>query len=682
MEESPEDRLMEEREELMVSPTGDGQPTLRMAHFLNPSLSSTEQPPLNLSPYSFSSTTSKTQTQKNPLNVSFNGWREPQKNWKSWVDHMCSLHKPVWEKAGIYESILGSVYLIRKDCELVTKVAEKWCPDTNSFLFPFGEATVTLEDMMTLGGYSVLGDSVLTPLPPGKDLGEIREELLQARLELVRGRAKKADQGGWLKKFMISGSRIEHEAFLSLWLSKFVFPSASAYGTIGTDVFPIAILLAKGTKIALAPAVLASIYRDLSLLRKKRENDVSALTLWAPLQLVQVWIWERFPALAPHPNPMRDGDPILARWHMVKKPNTGNVDLAMASSGRCFQWRPYVMAEAHQLIHKLYGETDKWVSVRPHLVEVLESFGRCMRFAELVGLDCIEQYFPHRVAMQFGMDQDVPGKVVFHSDGSSEIAWENYSRPISDAKLYIPSRYFESDVTTRYLEWWKNSNGAKGVVKEEIDCDSDFPPKCTGKIAHTVPSVPPGFPPKGTVKTENKVCFDFSSVPPGFPPNMVSKTGNSDFPSTPAGFPLTIVSTGLGDNESPPVTPIVIGTEKRDFANEGNTPPPTEFINEMKGTQMIDPPSSMSDNGALQSEDLMRSPENKTVSGKDVAEGLERAVEDGNEISGAGNTSSRGEGTVHSRGEKPGLELEARIVKLERLIAGLKAKTLGNRFGS
>ncbi|KAG5530707.1 hypothetical protein RHGRI_025619 [Rhododendron griersonianum] len=518
--------------------------------------------------------------------------------------------------------------------------------------------------------------------PTGKALEETREELLQARLELVRTNAKKADQGGWLKKFMKSGSRIEHEAFLSLWLSRFVFPSASAYGTIGTDVFPIAVLLAKGTKIALAPAVLASIYRDLSLLRKKRENDVSALTLRAPLQLLQVWIWERFPALGPHPNPVRDGDPILARWHMVKKPNTGNVDLAMASSGRCFQWRPYVMAETHQLIHKLYGETDKWVSVRPHLVEVLESFGRCVRVAELVGMDCIEQYFPHRVAMQFGMDQDVPGKVVFHSDGNSEIAWENYSRPISDAKLYIPSRYFESDVTTRYLEWWKNSNGTKGVVKEEIfDCDSDFPPECTRKMADTRPSIPPSFPPKGTIKTENKVCFDFPSVPPGFPSSMVSKTGNSDFPSTPPGFPPKSVST-LGDNESPPVTPIVIGTEKRDFADK-DALPPAEFINEMKGTQMRDdPPSSTSDNGELQSKDLMRSPKNKTVNGEDAAEGLERAVEDGNEISGAGNTSSQGEGTVHSRGEKPGQELEARIVKLERLIAGLKAKTLGNRVGS
>ncbi|KAJ6423230.1 hypothetical protein OIU84_024213 [Salix udensis] len=28
---------------------------------------------------------------------------------------------------------------------------------------------------------------------------------------------------------------------------------------------------------------------------------------------------------------------------------------------------------------------------------------------QLVGLDCKDSYLPHRVAMQFGMDQDLPG---------------------------------------------------------------------------------------------------------------------------------------------------------------------------------------------------------------------------------------------------------------------------------
>ncbi|KAL7238794.1 hypothetical protein ACSBR2_004818 [Camellia fascicularis] len=51
-------------------------------------------------------------------------------------------------------------------------------------------------------------------------------------------------------------SNIEHEAFLVVWLSRFVFP-ARPIDTIGKHVFSIAVLLASGTKITLVSAALA-----------------------------------------------------------------------------------------------------------------------------------------------------------------------------------------------------------------------------------------------------------------------------------------------------------------------------------------------------------------------------------------------------------------------------------------
>ncbi|CAN0871247.1 hypothetical protein LINGRAHAP2_LOCUS9794 [Linum grandiflorum] len=129
---------------------------------------------------------------------------------------MAAIHKPTWEKAGIFDAIMSSVYPIKRDEELVYRLAEKWCPTTNSFVFPWGEATVTLEDMAS-----------------------IRKETI-----------------------------------------------------------PIAIHLARGIRIALAPPVLAGVYRHLSIFKclivqsrqptGSSEDACLSAGLWTPFQMVQV----------------------------------------------------------------------------------------------------------------------------------------------------------------------------------------------------------------------------------------------------------------------------------------------------------------------------------------------------------------------------------------------------------
>ncbi|KAM1554799.1 hypothetical protein PS1_007367 [Malus domestica] len=82
---------------------------------------------------------------------------------------------------------------------------------------------------------------------------------------------------------------------------------------------------------------------------------------------------------------------------------------------------------------------------------------RCLRVSELVGLNgTIEHYLPHRVAMQFGYDQDLPGSVT-QLKHNSDTAWKNYIEVTKKVKLYLPSRLFEADVSARYMKWWKQS---------------------------------------------------------------------------------------------------------------------------------------------------------------------------------------------------------------------------------
>lgn len=206
--------LVEEREELMVSSNTLTKQILRKAHFLNPTHSSVKPPfPKNLVLLSFS---------LNPkVAVTLKGWRNQTAEWQKWVQHLEGLYGSVWKRAGIYEAVMSSTFKFQRDNDVIVGLAEKWCLDTNTFVFPWGEATITLQDMAVLGGYSVSGFPVFSGSIESQEIEEIKDKLRKAKTEFYRrplGSLK-----AWIKKFMGSGSNIEHEAFLSLWLERFVF---------------------------------------------------------------------------------------------------------------------------------------------------------------------------------------------------------------------------------------------------------------------------------------------------------------------------------------------------------------------------------------------------------------------------------------------------------------------------
>ncbi|KAM1041368.1 hypothetical protein ACFX13_031293 [Malus domestica] len=176
---------------------------------------------------------------------------------------------------------------------------------------------------MVLGGFSVLGDSVLSPLDTA-ELNEIEDKLLAQRKDIIKSHAKKATTSSWLNRFINGGHELKHEAFLMYWLSRYVFNDG---GIIHRPVFSIAIHLARGTRIALAPAILSSVYNDLGVLKKATIDSnqlesscvaVSDLAIRSPFQLVQVWAWERSSDLRPeNPNHLNNGEPRMSRWDKV-----------------------------------------------------------------------------------------------------------------------------------------------------------------------------------------------------------------------------------------------------------------------------------------------------------------------------------------------------------------------------
>ncbi|CAE5959005.1 unnamed protein product [Arabidopsis arenosa] len=451
-----DEQIVQVREALMC-PDGEKFESLRTARFLNYTTTSIDDDVFDLPLDAF---VCRPEGFDPAAKISFPGWGSPSLNWTEWVNVMAESHATVWKKSGVYDAILASRYQIKRHDDLIMALVEKWCIETNTFVFPWGEATVTLEDMIVLGGLSVTGNNALAPIKRD-GMKEVEEKMKEAKRDIEANLEKKCGVSLWMKEMMNSGNEIEHEAFMVSWLSRFVFPNSG--DVLREKLFPAAIQLAKGVRLALAPAVLARIYRDLGVLKEylSGDSEKETVVVKSPFQFVQVWALERIMELQPpgQPSQLKTGEPRIARWHhhgggqdVYGYPE--NIKAVLDSAKDSFDHRPYTKPVNNFKFPKFYMEDDCWVRVRPD--ETIVAFGRCLRFAKLVGLDCIEPYYPHRVALQFGYDQDVPGVVPARIE-TPELAWKDYIRPIADGMLYFPARLHEADVTVGYIRWWKLS---------------------------------------------------------------------------------------------------------------------------------------------------------------------------------------------------------------------------------
>lgn len=102
-------------------------------------------------------------------------------------------------------------------------------------------------------------------------------------------------------------------------------------------------------------------------------------------------------------------DPLLFRWNKVQALKIDDVKLALDSAVDDFLWRPY--GKYAYKCGMFYPKDEIWVPFSKELDKAMLSFAICMRVSEPVGFDSIEQYLPRRVAMQFGVGQDIPSYV-------------------------------------------------------------------------------------------------------------------------------------------------------------------------------------------------------------------------------------------------------------------------------
>ncbi|CAN6337399.1 unnamed protein product [Urochloa humidicola] len=388
--------------------------------------------------------------------LSFRGWFGAPRHWELWVAKLRPLHAPLWRRLGIHDAVLSSTYRIKPDASTVLHLASYWSPATSTFAFPWGEATLTLHDVAHIAGLPATGSPVPAPLRPEWRPDEAG--LNGVRLGFNRSACKKAHLSAWIKHFLTdhNDAVLEHAAFLALWLTRFVLPGHPD-STMRQSVFPIAVRLARGERVALAPAVLASLYRDLRDIKAflvaagaaattGNVDMLAALSLYSPIYILHIWIWECFPALRPgRENLLGDGEPMAARWHDLSRKVKPTLIREVLSSRDNFLWQvPYATS-----LKKYSG----WVCSSDLTGnDQLRLLAYCLRPCELVGMDCIEQYLPHRVARQFGLDQDVPMDVR-RANQDWVVAWQTYELEGKNVSLFIPQS--EPGITARYAQWWR-----------------------------------------------------------------------------------------------------------------------------------------------------------------------------------------------------------------------------------
>ncbi|CAO2148981.1 unnamed protein product [Urochloa humidicola] len=392
------------------------------------------------------------------LQVNFDkSWFGWSNLWQRWVEKLRPTHEAVWQEIGILDGIVTSTCRFNREETVLLEIAKFWSPRTNTFIFPWGEATITLEDLAVLGGLPVLGSSVRDkPLPEVQD--DVKE-LDRVRWILNGSKSKKPTFSGWIKHFLDrmptdgTGERVEHAAFLAMWLSKFVLQEAP-FDVLHPNVFDIAARMVRGEGIALAPAALASLYRDLSSLKRHiSSRDEEKFVVGTPLNVLQLWIWERFPALRSEGAVrIQEGSnlPRAARWKNVKITIDPSTVCGEFQSPTEFEWMPYRGKNVALL--------GCWVSGDDIMrSKELQSFARYIRTCDLVGMYCIEKYHPHRVARQLGFDQDVPGTVP-HIRCNWKESWRRYDLNPQSMTFFIPDS--EPGVTSNYMKWWKKFHGA------------------------------------------------------------------------------------------------------------------------------------------------------------------------------------------------------------------------------
>ncbi|XP_062118261.1 uncharacterized protein LOC133831870 [Humulus lupulus] len=428
-------------------------------------------------------------------NFSFRGRAQFLSYLMEWTETILRLHRGTLTDTGIYGAIAVSRFPFLIENNIWRAFTELWGPLANTFHHSSGEMGISLYDLKVIGGLPILGIPYEGFIPLNAKLmqGPMRIPIV---VELLRTHAQICDHLNstkvtwkqWVEYFYrgqkvfegIKGASTSKPskktlkrkdakqidvrslplsaskecilaAFISFWLSRFVFPYQGYDAR--PETFHMASLMAQGVRVSLAPSVLGCIYHDLNIAATHVQGQGQS---FLPIHYVLGWLVEHF----------RD---LYSNW-------SSSIDLPFLSK------YVGVPAENQSLnaARRILREED-YVIHRPYSFPAEEDFD-CMdnedlsedRFEMLVSMHSsmlpvrvgkelyVEPYFPNRFSRQFGFDQGVPSNELRYSfsrrmqcgiAGVAE-AWTLILRRNTGIRFHIPNMTRMGQCTWWYCRWW------------------------------------------------------------------------------------------------------------------------------------------------------------------------------------------------------------------------------------
>nr|XP_025652581.1 serine/threonine-protein phosphatase 7 long form homolog [Arachis hypogaea] len=380
---------------------------------------------------------------------------------------------PYLERAGLYHLARLNSQWFWLDEPLVSAFVERWRPETHTFHMPFGECTVTLQDVAFQLGLPVDGEAVSgclgefeTYMEGGRPAWEWFEDLFGERPPPNKVKQMTVHFTWFHERFRVlppdaseETVRIYARAYIMMLLSTQLFGDKSA-NRVHIRWLPFVANLDGMGRYSWGSAALAWLYRCMCRVANRNVTNLAG-----PLQLLQSWIFWRFPSLRPAGFEVFSF-PLASRWSAYLPPNDGKeqrvIRYRLALDRLTARDVSFIAA---RIVWEPYSALDVLAVVHPEILT--EEHSRMWRaVTALIYFAVIEWHQVDRVVPQLGGVQHTPEDALnvdwLHAkDGRGGDRWfphyyqkwhEHWENRL-DAVISI-ERVADPGPSADYLDWW------------------------------------------------------------------------------------------------------------------------------------------------------------------------------------------------------------------------------------